>query len=207
MKITLYVEGGGKSDELRTMCREGFAALLARSGLAGRMPRIVACGSRNEAYDRFTTAIRKATPDDFPILLVDSEDPMGQVETLPASKAAWEHLRSRDGWSRPRGAANDQAQLMVTCMETWIMADHAALVAFFGASLRRNALLPVNGLEGRPRDAVQDALAQATRDCGRDRAYRKGRRSFRVLATLDPNTLKRHLPHFARLITTLHRHP
>jgi hypothetical protein len=169
------------------------------------MPKVVACGSRNDAHDRFVTALEEAGPNDFPILLVDSEDPVGEVETTPASRAAWAHLKARDNWSRPKGAASDQAQLMVTCMETWLMADREALRECFRSGLRENALLPEEGLESRARGQVQDGLEQATRDCGRDRAYRKGRRSFTVLACLDPDTLKQRLPHFARLLTTLNR--
>ncbi|MBI2975944.1 MAG: hypothetical protein HYY33_03235 [Chloroflexi bacterium] len=58
-------------------------------------------------------------------------------------------------------------------------------------------------MEQRPRDQVQEALAQATRACGRDRQYQKGRRSFQILARLDPQTLKTYLPHFRRLLETL----
>ena len=52
---------------------------------------------------------------------------------------------------------------MVTCMETWIMADHAALQTFFKDGFRPNRLLPVNGLETRPRQDVQQALENATK--------------------------------------------
>jgi hypothetical protein len=113
------------------------------------------------------------------------------------------HLKSRDNWACPAGVKNDQAQLMVTCMETWIMVDREALRTVFGASLRTNALLPQNALEVRSRQDVHDALEHATRDGGRGRAYRKGVRSFKILAELDPETLKQHLPHFRRFITTL----
>jgi len=119
---------------------------------------------------------------------------------------AWEHLQARDGWERPAGVENDQAQLMVTCMETWIMADRTAMRTVFGANLQENALLAVQGLEQRDRHAVQEALEHATRNCGRDRAYTKGRRSFQVLAELSPATLGKHLPYFRRFIATLTRY-
>jgi hypothetical protein len=132
------------------------------------------------------------------MLLVDSEDPV--ISPIP-----WEHLRQRDGWDRPAGAADDQAQLMVTCMETWIMADPAALRRAFGAQIQTSALLPQYDLEERPRAEVQDALEHATRNCGRDKAYAKGCRSFQVLAELDPQALRQYLPHFQQLIETLDR--
>jgi len=194
-RVKIYVEGGGNSKELRSRCREGFAKLLGRASFSGRMPRIVACGSRNATFDRFSTAMVGPPSAGHPILLVDSEDPI--------SKPPWEHLNLRDKWARPKGASDDQAQLMVTCMETWVMADHDALRTCFGANLQENALLPVAGLEERSRDDTQDALEHATRNCGRTKKYTKGKRSFQVLGKLNPDTLRQHLPHFQRLIETL----
>lgn len=104
------------------------------------------------------------------------------------------------------GADDEQAQLMVTCMETWAMADPATLRRVFDDCLQESALLPLDGLEERPHDQVQDALQHATRTCGPRRAYRKGERSFEVLAELHPDQLARNLGYFARLVDTLDRH-
>ena len=71
--MKLYVEGGGDAAALKTACREGFAKFLGKAGLAGRMPRIVACGSRADAYDSFCTAIGNG---EAAMLLVD---PLGQL--------------------------------------------------------------------------------------------------------------------------------
>ncbi len=147
------------------------------------------------------------TADDrYPLLLVDSEDPVGGQDASPDSPAPWAHLQTRDGWERPDGAANDQAQLMVTCMETWIMADRAALRGFFGSPLNLRALLPQQELESRSRQQVQVSLEGATKDCGPRRGYRKGPRSFQLLAQLDPAVLAAWLPHFHRFVDTLHRY-
>lgn len=86
------------------------------------------------------------------------------------------------------------------------MADHKALKDFFGQYLHTNALLPSHNLEARTRHEVQEALRHATRDCGKDRTYTKGEKSFKVLAELDPTTLKKHLLHFRRFIATLDLH-
>lgn len=195
MKVRLYIEGGGDSKSQHINCREGFRKLLERAGFLGRMPATKACGSRNAAYDDFQTALSTAAPDEYPVLLVDSEAPVNQ--------AAWQHLLSRDGWQRPARAEDDQAQLMVQCMESWCVADRDALHEFFGASLREGALPALDNLEIQAKESVQDALIDATRDCGRDRGYKKGKRSFELLAHLDPIQLKRHLPHFARLCEML----
>ena len=96
--------------------------------------------------------------------------------------------------------------MMVTCMETWIMADHAALQEFFGSCLRRGNLIQVNGLENRSRQELLEALESATSDCGRDRRYNKGRSSFQVLAKLDTRSLEENLPYFCRFKKTLGKH-
>jgi hypothetical protein len=65
------------------------------------------------------------------------------------------------------------------------MADHAALRRFFGSCLRQGALLPVGNLECRSRHELLEALRSATKDCGKNRGYEKGKRSFQILAELD----------------------
>ncbi len=197
MKVRLYIEGGGDRPSDKSKCREGFRKLLERAGFQNRMPSTRACGSRNAAYDDFKTALRTAAAGDYPVLLVDSEAPVN----LPRSP--WHHLQSRDGWERPAGADDDQAQLMVQCMETWCLADRNALREFFGSRLRENALPSLDNLETRAKETVQEALANATRDCGQHRGYEKGRRSFELLGQRDPAELKTHLPHFVRLCQML----
>jgi hypothetical protein len=64
-------------------------------------------------------------------------------------------------------------------------------------------LLPVVELEKREKEQVQQALEDGTRGCARDRRYVKGRRSFQVVAEVDPVVLERELPHFKRLLDTL----
>jgi hypothetical protein len=49
----IYVEGGGDTDFLRSRCREAVTKLLKNAGFAGRLPRLIACGSRDDAYDDF----------------------------------------------------------------------------------------------------------------------------------------------------------
>jgi hypothetical protein len=188
---TIYLEGGGDSRELQSRCREGFSKLLERCGYGGRMPRLVACGGRGAAFERFETALIRARKDDFVALWIDSEDPMTDIE------ATWEHLHARDHWTRPAGATNEQVLLMTTCMETLIVADRATLAEHYGADLQESALPSLHKLEGRSRDAIQDALSHATRNCRN--AYVKGKRSFEVLAKLDPATLGKHLPSFVRV--------
>lgn len=68
--VKLFVEGGGVSKSLRTECRAAFSSFLQKSGLSGFMPRIVASGSRNEAYSDYCTALKNG---ENAVLLIDSE--------------------------------------------------------------------------------------------------------------------------------------
>ena len=195
MSATLYLEGGATgpdSKELKIRCRKAFRKILERCGYNGqrRMPHLVACGSRGSAFEGFKAALTAKADDDYVALWIDSEDPLADIE------AAWNHLNIRDNWARPAGAADDQVLFMTTCMETLIIADHAALKEHYGTQLQANALPPLVDLEARQRHDIQNKLAHATRGC--TNAYTKGKRSFEILAKLTPATLETHLPSFVR---------
>lgn len=195
MNKIIYLEGGGDSKELHARCREGFQKLLENCGFAGRMPRLVACGSRNEAYNDFKTGHRDKGSSEYVAMLIDSEEPVANLEST------WEHLRQRDGWQTPSGADDRQVLFMTTCMETWIIADRKALAEHYGQALQDSALPPLAQLEERARDNVQDRLVHATRSC--TNAYAKGKRSFKILGKLYPSTLDMHLPSFSRILRIL----
>ena len=96
LKIKVYVEGGGDGSQLKTECRRAFSTFFEKAGLKGTMPRVVACGSRSNAYDDFCTALRTASADELPLLLVDSEAPVTVADP-------WKHLKEREGdqWDKP----------------------------------------------------------------------------------------------------------
>ena len=190
MSAHLYIEGGeSKEDQIR--CREGFRKLLEKAGFSGRMPRLSACGGRGSAFDDFKTAHARLKIGNYIAMLIDSEDPVVDLEKT------WDHLNSRDQWDKPAGATDEQVLFMTTCMETWIVADRAALMEHYGHTLQENALPPLNNLEARNRHDVYDNLVHASRNCSN--VYSKGKRSFEVLAKLDPAVLKQHLPSFVRV--------
>lgn len=195
MRKIIYLEGGGDSKELHTRCREGFRKLLENSGFHHRMPRLVACGGRGETYSDFVTAHRNSRPADFVSMLIDSEDPIANIENT------WAHLLLRDRWPKPSNTDNNQVLLMVTCMESWIVSDRRALSNHYGSNLQAAALPPLVNLESRTRDDVQDRLKHATRNCSN--AYAKGRRSFEILSKLDSAALKAFLPSFCRVVGIL----
>ncbi len=200
VKVQVYVEGGGDRAELKMQCRKGFRELLAKAGFKGRLPRVFPCGPRDRAFRDFQRALRKG--DGYPILLVDSEDPVAGANRADANPSgAWRHLAERDDWTKPSGARDEQAQLMVTTMETWLLADRRALINYF-PGMNVNALPPEGDLESRRKPDVADALRDATRPSSRGR-YHKGNHSFDLLGKVDPRELKTRLPHFRRFVEAL----
>lgn len=196
MSIKLYVEGGGDSKSLRTACREGFGAFIEKAGLSGRMPRIVACGGRDKAYDKFKIA--HANQDGISLLLVDAERPVEQAGT-------WEHLQGApDEWPRPAGATDDQCHLMVQIMESWFLADRDALREFYSQGYRENALPQNPQIERVAKDDVLDGLDRAARSTSK-RGYDKGSHSFEILARLDPEKVQNSSPHAKRFVEVLFR--
>ena len=197
VKATLYLEGGGDSKELKVRCRQAFSKLIEKSGFKGKMPKIVACGGRNSAFDSFKIAHgadvqRKA----YVALFVDSEDPIEDIEK------PWEHLKARDNWDQPEGADDEQVLLMVTSMETWIAADREAIKAKLSYCWRENSLPSLVDLESKGRQVIFDSLVNTTRDCGK-RKYAKGKISFDMLERVNSETLKQHLPSFVRVVRIL----
>lgn len=195
MKVTIYLEGGGDSKELHTRCREGFRKLLERCGFVGKMPKLVACGGRSQTFRDFCTAHRITARGCIALMLIDSEDPMVNIDTT------WTHLQARDGWEKPDGADDKQVLMMTTCMETWIVADRVTLRTHYGQHLEESGLPALADLEARTRDAVQSALVHSTRNCVN--RYEKGKRSFQILSELTPATLSAHLPSFVRAMQLL----
>lgn len=196
MSARLYIEGA-ESKEDQARCREGFRRLLEKAGFTGRLPRLVASGSRNSTFNDFKIALANSKQGHFVAMLIDSEDPVNDVEKT------WQHLKARDGWDQPIAAGDDQVLFMTTCMETWVVADRETLKRYYRHELQENALPPVNELEKRTRHELHDALKHATRNCAN--AYRKGKRSFEVVGELDPDVLTKLLPSFKRAIRVLHQ--
>lgn len=195
MRVKIYVEGGGNSNFLRTQCRRGFSQFFAKTPLLGRMPKVIACGGRSKTFDRFRRALANASPDETVVMLVDSE---ALVTELP-----WSHLKQRDGWDRPDGAAEKNVHLMVQCMEAWFLADKDTLAAFFGQGFNRNKLPRRPSVEEVPKADLEKGLKEATRGCATKGAYDKGLHSFEILARLDTERILKASPHAKRLVADL----
>ena len=163
------------------------------------MPRVVACGARNQAFDRFQTELKIGKR--YPMLLVDSEDLVDGANGPDNPSGAWRHVADRDNWQRPKAASDDQAQLMVTTMETWLVADPNALIKHF-PSMNSTKLPDDNNLESRTKEDILAALKRATSSSSKGE-YKKGRDSFDLLGKLNPDELKSKLPHFRRFVNAL----
>lgn len=191
MTAKIYLEGGGDSKDLHILCRQGgFRQLMESAGFSGKMPRLVSCGGRDAVYEDFKTAHQQNSTD-YIAMLIDSEDPVDDLERT------WDHLGKRDHWEQPDGSDDQQVLFMATCMETWILSDRVTLRQHYGHDLQESALSPLENLEQRNRHEVQENLKHATRNCSN--AYQKGKRSFEVLGKLDPATLETHLEAFRRM--------
>ena len=196
VNVRIYVEGGGDRGELKARCRQGFRSFFQKAHLEGRMPNVIACGSREITFDKFRSALTKATDNNFIVLLVDSEAPVAQ-KTGP-----WLHLRNRDNWDKPAGAMDENAHLMVQCMEAWFLADKEAVAGYFGAGFNENSLPGRPEIEAVPKNEIEEGLKMASRQCKKGR-YNKGSHSFAILAELNPDKVTEASPQAKRFINTL----
>jgi hypothetical protein len=195
--VKLFVEGGGNDNHaLNIECRRAFSTLLEKAGLAGHMPRIVACGGRRDAFNQFRHALQKG---EQVILLVDAEAPV-------QGTSPWAHVKQRGGddWEPPTGATDDHLHLMVQVMESWFLADRAALRIFYGAGFLESALpSPATPIESVGKDEVFATLKAATRPTKTKGEYGKGSHSFKVLATLNAQLICQCSPAAARFFEAM----
>ncbi|HEX4419801.1 MAG TPA: DUF4276 family protein [Kofleriaceae bacterium] len=183
-KRELYVEGGGdKNPSLASECRKAFSKLFDQAGIQQK-PRVIVCGGRKSAYDQFCDAL---AGDAEAWLLVDAEE----LPTLGPSASPWDHVKSRvgDRWERPGNVSDDQLHLMTVCMETWLIADPAALKAVFGPKLDASKLPALAQLETTAKQAINSALKAATKPT-KAGAYSKGSHSFKTLAMVSPGAIR-----------------
>ena len=197
--VTIYVEGGGDEASLKSQCRRAFSEFFKRAGFArGKMPSVKPMGGRGAAFDAFKTAHKDPANDAFIMLLVDSEE-------ILATMQPWTHLKLRDGWDKPSGATDDQAQLIVACMETWLMSDPDAFAKYFGKDFKK-ANLPEVDLEKRSKPDVYKAVESATAAAKPKGKYGKARDSFELLRRINPVTLRSRCWWADRFLDTLKKH-
>lgn len=196
MVIRIYVEGGAKNKAIDIKCRRAFSKFIERAGFADKMPRVLPCGSRNEAFDDFKTALSNKEPDEFPILLVDSEAPITDKEK------PWAFLKKRDNWTRPRGADGENTHFMVQLMESWFFADKANLKKYYGKGFKEKALSKNKTIEDIPKRDILSGLKKATKDTQKGK-YDKGAHSFGILELIEPEKVKKASPYARRFFEVL----
>ena len=193
--VTIYVEGGGNNTTTKAALRNGMNQFLGSLKEAARTRswkwKLVFCGARNDAYDKFNTARRNDDPG-IVMLLVDSEGP---VDASPR-----DHLARKDRWDLD-GVEEDRIHLMVQVMETWIVADPEALAAYYGQHFRANVLPARQNLEEVDKAQIASALERATEQTQKGR-YDKISHAD-LLARIDPEQVRQHCAHCARLFDTL----
>ncbi|WP_437893459.1 DUF4276 family protein [Sorangium sp. So ce124] len=195
--VRVYVEGGGATRRAQEPLREGFGKLFARI-LGGRArPKVIACGSRKEAFNDFKRAL-KSYPDTLCILLVDSEEP------VTPGTSTWDHVLRREGdqWLRPDGVIDEQLHLMVQAMEAWLVADPEVLAAYYKKGFRRDALPHQQNVELVAKRDLYDAIERATRDSKTKGKYVKSH-GFELIGLVDPHKVRAASAHAARFFDTL----
>ncbi len=193
MSAKIYLEGGGgrqDSKALKVACRMGFGQLFESMGYSGKMPQLVACGSRDSTMSDLKTACTNRQSE-YVAMLIDSEDPVA------APEKTWDHLKARDGWERPENCSDEAVLFMTTCMETWITTDRKALKEVYGDYLQESALPSSFNIEWKQRHEIQDTLMHATRNS--PKPYSKGKESFELVGKLNPGVLEKHLVAFRRM--------
>jgi hypothetical protein len=185
VSVHVFVEGGGSQNRTRTECRKAFHLFFQKLLAGKRQPRISACGNRHEAYEDFCRSVQ-SSEDTVAVLLVDSEDP------VTTGKSPCDHLRERDQWMNL--APEHQVHLMVQCMESWFLADRAALKKYCGDGFRTSALPGNPNLEAIPKQDVLRGLERATKDTTKGE-YHKSRHGFGILEVIDPQMVRNQSPH------------
>lgn len=195
-EIRVYVEGGGDERGTKARLRQGFHTFLNSLVETARSKRVrfqlVACGSRNAAFDNFQTAL-ETHPSAFNVLLVDSEAP---VNAEPR-----QYLQQRDGWDLSHCNSN-HCHLMVQTMEAWLVTDLDALSRFYGQGFRANSLPNNPNVEQVGKEQLAAALKVATVRTSKGE-YHKTRHAPKILEQLDAVKVRRAAPHCDRLFVTL----
>ena len=191
--MKLFVEGGGDTQRTQRNFRKELSALVEK--IAAKMPRIVACGSRNDTLKGFSSALVRG---EDALLLVDSEGPVARENF----GRPWAHLSKRDSWQRPEGASDAHAHLMAQCMESWFVADPDALASHFGNGFKADKLPQNPQVEDIPKGDVMSGLATAAKET-RNGGYDKTRDGFALIGKITPSRVAKRARHAGRFFDAL----
>ena len=195
--IAIYMEGGSKGHSTKAALRQGMDEFLQPLKKEARNKKLhwklVCCGPRNEAFQRFQAAVNNGDAT-VNVLLVDAEGPVNQ--------APQRHLRDRDEWDLSFTGENT-VHLMVQTMETWIVADPEALKSYYGnKDFKAKGLPKATNLEAVPKAAVESSLREATTGTQKGR-YQKIKHASDLLKRIDVERVKNRCRHCRRLFDKL----
>lgn len=195
-EIRIYVEGGGDKDG-KARLRQAFSQFLAESRDAARERRerwhVIPSGSREETYRNFRRGVADH-PDARVFLLVDAEQP---VEGSPR-----DHLAGGETQWDLSSAHDDQCHLMAQVMESWFLADPAALASFYGPQFGAKQIPARQNVEEVPKPEVEAALKNATAKT-RKGEYHKIHHGAPILESLNPDLVRSRAPHCDLLFKAL----
>ena len=195
-EIRIYVEGGGDQRFGKAFVQEGFSKFLSPLREMSRERRIrwyvVACGSRQSAFNDFEIALKQHR-NAFNVLLVDAEGPV--------TRPPWEHLQDRDRWSM-QGIPGDHCHLMVQVMEAWIVADIETLRRFYGQGFNAKPIPGQDDVESISKTDLERALIQATRNTQKGE-YHKIRHGTKILGLVDVSKVRNQARYCERMFRTL----
>ena len=200
-EIKLYVEGGGKgSHKVATIkMQQGFDAFFGEIKDAARKNKIsfkvIPSSNTQSTYDDFIRSVDNS-PQSFNVLLVDSDEPVGEDET------ARNFLQKKYKKWKLQKIEENQCHLMVQVMESWFFADKDKLAGFYGQSFNRNAFAKTTNVEKIAKANVESGLANATKNTQKGE-YHKTRHGAKLLELINPSKVRKASLHCERLFQTI----
>lgn len=193
--IVIYLEGGGDKSGTKQKLRLGMSDFLSEIRDSCKDNRwyfkLVACGSRNDAYKKFNN-FNEFKKYRVAVLLVDSEE---KVEVKHPHK----HLAQNDHWSFSEKNKNN-VHLMVQTMEAWIVSDQNAMQKYYG-----NRFNPINlpaELEEVSKSDISNFLDKATSKTQKGR-YHKIKHASDLLKLINPDEVRKRCRHCDNLFKSL----
>ena len=158
------------------------------------MPRIVSCGGRRQAVDKFLHSINIGE-DAF--LLIDSEEKVLEEQTSTAFLChEFKEFESLQNLS-------DKCHLMVECMETWFLADMKAMENYFNPGFDKNKLPKFKSIESISKETLYKSLKESTKSTKTKGEYSKGQHSFKLLSLINPKLVFEASPWALKFINSL----
>lgn len=210
-QIAFFIEGEENPKDtrdemkLRKTFQKVFGELGSLANSKGLKLQFRLYESRRATFEKFCNAFEDGEEDIYPVLLVDSEDPVECDNLLAEPRRCWDHLKDRaaDQWERPTGAEDEQCQLMVQAIEAWLFADPDALAEFYGnRGFRKNSLPRRKNVEQIPKAEHLPSLEAATKDTSKGR-YHKVKHLSPLLFRLNMKKVRERAPFCDRIFTTL----